>query len=292
MIFSIILGVILGIAIPTLLPIIFKITLTLDSQIIIGLLATIIPVLIDLSKDIEWLKKNGNTEKIILDNLNNFDKELQKISHYFADFDDVKDKGIFATYFQKEIITISLAMLDASQKKKFWGRVQNIVNEKYIMDCFGLSESRIWKFTWVITSDDSPLNTETDVAWLTYWNLAISMLNQKRISEIDILFIAQKDLVQKVISEVTELAAYFNGLIRSSFIKTKIIMEIEYNQKFKSVFNNSKNQDFGIYGDNLLFVYDSDNDGFGWYIENKDEIKEYSIFFDAVWISSSDIKRK
>ena len=248
--------------------------------------------MIDLSKDIEWLKKNKNTEKIILDNLNNFDKELQKISHYFADFDDVKDKGIFATYFQKEIITISLAMLDASQKKKFWGRVQNIVNEKYIMDCFGLSESRIWKFTWVITSDDSPLNAETDVAWLTYWNLAISLLNQKRISEIDILFIAQKDLVQKVISEVTGLAAYFNGLTRSSFIKTKIIMEIEYNQKFKSVFDNSKNQDFGIYGDNLLFVYDSDNDGFGWYIENKDEIKEYTIFFDAVWKSSSDIKRK
>ena len=292
MIFSIILGVILGVAVPILLPLIFNVTLTLDSQIVIGLLAAIIPVLLDISRDIEWLKKNKEIEKIVIDNRNSFDVELQKISRYYATLDDVEKKGIYSSYFQKEIVDIGFAMLDASQKKKFWGRIQNVVDEKYIMDCFRASKNKVWKFTWMIESDESPIIMESDVGWLTYWELAISLLKQNKFSQVEILFVTKEEITHKITTELTNLGMYVNGLNCSSAIKTKAICELEYQQKFRSAFQTSKNSDFGIYGDNLLFVYDSDNDEFGWYVKNKNEIKEYITFFDAVWKPCKDIKRK
>lgn len=292
MVLSLILGLVLGIAIPTLLPFVFNVTLSMESQIIIGLLTAMIPVIIDISKDIEWIKKNNETKKILIDNGNNFDIELQKISRYFKVLDDVKENGIYSSYFKKEIAAISSLILDAAEKKKFKGRIQNFVDEKYIMDCFGTSKRKIWKFTWVIQSEESPAVSDPDVGWLNYWNLAVSLLEKNKISKIEILFISDEKTIHKVTTELSDLGIYINRLPRSNAIEAKAISKLKYEENLKSAFRSITSYDFGIYGDNLLFIYDSDNDEFGWYIERKSEIKKYLDFFDTTYKLCGEIKRK
>lgn len=289
MIISVVIGIILGIAIPILIPSIFNVALDLGAQIIIGLLAGILPVLIEIQKSLEILKKTKKDELTISEIKNSFDVELQRISRNYLLLDDVNEQGIFSTYFMKEVKTLSEDITDAANKKNFMGKIQNFVDEKYIMDCFGNSTNKTWRFPWEINSSKSPIEDCSDEGWIAYWNHAIRLMDEKKILYTEIIFIAKDSIIEDIKKPTSPLRQYLNGLSCKKSVKAKLISFEAYLKSFQSAFNQSNYNDFGIYGDNMLFIYNNDRVEYGWYIKNSYQIKQYLAFFDTVYREAFDL---
>lgn len=290
MVFTVIISIILGIVVPILLPLIPNIALSLGEQIEIGLLTTTIPLLLDIAKSLNTLRKKEEMSQITLKARNDFDSELLKISSYFASFGDIRQRGIFSSYFQKEISQITDTMLDASEKHRFRGRVQHVVDNNYILSCFGRSP-RKWKLTWILENENNPVISSDD-AWNSYFSQATKLLEKNSIIEINILFIAD-DQVFEAIKRKNSCGVknYVKGFTKKKKPVFKIIRKNQYDENFRNAFSRESqiNRDIGIYGTNLLFIYDNQDQNYGIYNENDTDITLYNTFFDNVWAVSDDI---
>lgn len=292
MIWSIIISIILGIVIPILLPLVPNVTLTLGEQIVIGLLSAIVPVMLDIARSLHTIRKREEISQIILKTRNNFDSELLKLSNYFASFEDIREKGIFSSYFEKEILGLADIMLDASEKHKFKGRVQHVVDNNYILSCFGTKE-RKWRFTWILENENTPIISGDD-AWNSYFNQAVSLLEKKDILAIDVLFIAEDQVFDLIKRRTTcGVQTYVHSFVKRRKPIFKLVKKSVYDENFKSAFSRETqiNRDIGIYGNNLLFIYDNLDSSFGIYNENDADIKQYNTFFNNVWTVAEDVWR-
>lgn len=289
MILSIILALLLGIFLPVLLPLIPNVTLTIGEQIIIGILSATVPVLIEIARDITKIRKSEEISQIILKSRNVFDVELLKLSNYFVSFDDVREKGIFSSYFMKEILGISELMLDASEKHKFSGRVQHVVDDNYILSCFGRT-SKHWKLTWILEGIGNPVISNDD-AWNSYFNQAVKLLEKKALNTIDVLFIAEDDIYNGIVNDATcGVRMYVEEFKKKNRLSFKIVNITQYDENYRNAFRNQiVCRDIGIYGQNLLFIYDNQNSDYGVYNENDSDIIQYNTFYDSIWTISKSL---
>lgn len=289
MIYTLILAIVLGIVIPIILPLIPNVELSIGDQIVIGILSASIPMLVEIEKNLYKLSKLKEAELARLRIKNEFDGILSNISEHFSSFSDIKDKGIFSSYFMKEIHMLDEIILEAAERHKFIGRVQHVVTDEYILSCFGKSEKH-WRLTWIVDSIDMPIQ-ENDDSWNVYFTKAVELLGKGKIKHIDVLFITDKDeIYNEICNQSAEcgLRKFVKGYTK---VKFKIVKGKLYDENYKNAFRSQiVKRDIGIYGDNLLFIYDVLDDDYGEYNENSKDISTYLTFFETTWNTARNIK--
>ena len=282
MLITILISVILGIIVPTFLPLISNVELDIGDQIIIGLLTGTLPLLVEIGNDLNSMQKLQSVEKKRIIQQNKFDDILIDISKRYEAILLRNGSAVFADYFTNRMREIDSLITDASEKKKFSGMVQHVVADDYIVGCFG-SSNKVWRMTWFLDSSDRPSVEET---WDSYFKRALRLLSNRTIATILILFLAETtDIYDEICRNPNcGFRTYIDSYKGSKRLEFRCLPKTIFEQNYRNAIRNPPPlSEIGMYGDNLLFIYNPENENVGEYNQNPDDIKEFDILYDNMW---------
>lgn len=257
-----------------------------DIQVVIGFLLTIIgflgEILLNTMKNNDLLKQDLDTKivsALSFSKCEEFHLYLYGIDNSFRQILNIGDHDVFENYFIEEIKGVHQRIENAATLKEITGPIQHIVTEEYVLSCFG-NRSKIWSFTWPVSSVDEIFSDDT---WMAYFSQATDLLRKRKIIAINIVFLLDK----------VDFTGFFNSIrgstVFANLLKTMCLKHItldRYQSAYRQAFNLSANAtiptEIGIYGDNLLFIYEQNSNN-GKYIKDVTRIERHKVFFDAVF---------
>lgn len=206
------------------------------------------------------------------------DRELSNVRESFFKLieNSYGDKDLFVTHFIKHLRQLEQEIKQAADTNELYVQADHFLSAKNILDGFLGSEERVVRWTWPVSGNDKLFD---DLPWKHFFEKTAQMAQSGNIKSVKAIFIIDSS------DEID--SPRFQKLLR--FFKTnpnmecRLILAKDYQYVCRDNHVPSNYQDFGIYGDRLL--YRTYEEAKGAFSKHSPTIENYIKLFDTMWSS-------
>lgn len=238
----------------------------------------LINIIINQSKIEEYI----NEEKKINNINDSCNKDLCTIGKSFNDIvlKSDNENDIFIKYYLHQLNALATNMRDSVINNHLKVELDHYVATNYVLSTFDFCVDKTWRFTWPFESGDLLFS---EIAWQRYFDEASKLIEKNKIKNAKILVIIDN-------KEILNESKLIN-LFHYAYNKKRIQIKWCLTNDFSSIEQDSRldnHLDFGIYGDKLVFWYDTYEPSVtGTYSKEPEKVLAYSELFESVWNSSA-----
>jgi len=212
-----------------------------------------------------------------------FDAVLSNIrrSSYEITKHSYGQKDIFVAHFMKQLRDLETKITEVADKRLLHVQADHFLSVDNVLDAFLGDAERIWRYTWEITRDDRLFR---ELAWSQYFEKTARMVMARQINEIrSILMVEDRDVLES--PRVKKLLDFF---ATNDGLSCRIILKNNYQRLCADNCDFMTYEDFGIYGNRLLFLTEQYEPVIiGVFTKDEERIRQYMSLFDMMWTSAS-----
>lgn len=238
----------------------------------------LLSIILSQSKVEEHLKEKEKIKKI----KNTCNKDLcivEKALDSIA-LTSQNENDVFVKHYTHQLNSLATKMQDSVTNQHLKVNIDHYVATNYVLSIFSSCTDKIWRFTWPFNSGDTLFS---EIAWQRYFDEANKLITKKEIKKVKILIIVDDENTlneQKLIN-----------LFNYAYDKKQIQIKWCTISKFNLIGKDSREDiklDFGIYGEKLVFWYDSyEPTVTGTFSKDETTISVYSELFESIWQSNA-----
>lgn len=209
---------------------------------------------------------------------NQVDKELHNIRFLFSSIVDTAETSndLFVNHYLHKIQNLYSEIRHTTEKNELRVDENHLLAIDEELAAFEGAKERILRYTWLFLSDNMLFDSSN---WRRYFEETIKLVDQKKLNKIKILLLVPSYSFLET-PRIIKLLDFINN---TKNVECRVIIKTKFEEICSDSGISSKNIDFGIYSDRLLFITDADGTENGLWIKDKKTILHFIKVFEMVW---------